>query len=82
MLLVTNNLSTTAIGLLFQILREGRGAATPTVGCEVFVDYCGKFKDGTIFDDKHRKGEPQTFNLGKGESSLNLVKVISCNGSC
>ena len=34
---------------------------------QVSVHYQGRLEDGTIFDDSHKRGEPITFTLGKGQ---------------
>ena len=36
-------------------------------GMQVAVHYQGRLEDGTIFDDSHKRGEPISFILGKGQ---------------
>ncbi|MGC6517321.1 MAG: FKBP-type peptidyl-prolyl cis-trans isomerase [Candidatus Puniceispirillaceae bacterium] len=36
-------------------------------GMKVSVHYQGRLQDGTIFDDSHKRGEPISFTLGKGQ---------------
>ena len=34
---------------------------------KVAVHYQGRLEDGTVFDDSHKRGEPISFTLGKGQ---------------
>lgn len=36
-------------------------------GMKVAVHYQGRLEDGTVFDDSHKRGEPISFTLGKGQ---------------
>lgn len=36
-------------------------------GMMVSVHYQGRLEDGTVFDDSHKRGEPISFTLGKGQ---------------
>lgn len=36
-------------------------------GMQVAVHYQGRLEDGTVFDDSHKRGEPISFTLGKGQ---------------
>ena len=36
-------------------------------GMQVAVHYQGRLEDGTVFDDSHKRGEPISFILGKGQ---------------
>ena len=36
-------------------------------GMQVSVHYQGRLEDGTIFDDSHKRGEPISFTLGRGQ---------------
>ena len=57
-----NGVITTASGLQYEVLQEGKGKspkATDNVKCH----YEGKFINGDIFDSSIRRGEPATFPL-------------------
>ena len=54
---------TTESGLQYEILREGKGAAT-TNNSMVKVHYTGKMIDGSSFDSSYDRGEPATFSAG------------------
>lgn len=51
---------TTASGLQYQILSEGKGAR-PTKENKVRVHYTGTFIDGSIFDSSVQRGQPVEF---------------------
>jgi len=51
---------TTASGLQYEVLTEGRGA-TPTADDKVTVNYRGTLVDGTEFDSSYKRGEPVSF---------------------
>lgn len=53
---------TTASGLQYQVLVEGKGAK-PKAGDVVTVNYEGRLIDGTVFDSSYENGEPLTFGL-------------------
>ena len=55
---------TTASGLQYQVLTEGKGAR-PTADDAVRVHYTGKLLDGTVFDDSTEAGEPVEFPLNR-----------------
>lgn len=57
-------------GVKKKILAMGTGWATPETGDEVEVHYVGTLEDGTKFDSSRDRGDPFTFNLGKG----NVIK--------
>ena len=55
-----NGVKTTASGLQYRILTEGKGAvATDTSSVE--VHYEGKLIDGTVFDSSYKRNKPATF---------------------
>ena len=54
---------TTESGLQYEMLREGKGAAT-TNNSMVKVHYTGKMIDGSTFDSSYDRGEPATFSAG------------------
>ncbi|TRW17255.1 FKBP-type peptidyl-prolyl cis-trans isomerase [Glacieibacterium frigidum] len=53
---------TTASGLQYQVLTEGKGAK-PTKSDTVAVHYEGKLIDGTVFDSSYQRGQPAVFPL-------------------
>lgn len=54
---------TTASGLKYQVLAEGKGAS-PERGDRVTVHYTGTLTNGTKFDSSRDRGQPFTFALG------------------
>lgn len=55
---------TTASGLQYEVLTEGKGAK-PAATDTVKVHYEGKLLDGTVFDSSIKRGEPVTFPLNQ-----------------
>jgi FKBP-type peptidyl-prolyl cis-trans isomerase len=55
---------TTASGLQYEIIREGRGAS-PRGSDLVTVHYKGTLVDGTTFDSSYSRGEPATFRVNQ-----------------
>ena len=55
---------TTASGLQYQILTEGKGAS-PKATDKVTVHYKGTLLDGTEFDSSYKHGAPVTFPLDR-----------------
>lgn len=53
---------TTASGLQYQVLTEGKGAK-PAADAMVKVHYKGELLDGTQFDSSYERGEPAVFSL-------------------
>ncbi|MDR2021272.1 MAG: FKBP-type peptidyl-prolyl cis-trans isomerase [Treponema sp.] len=53
---------TTASGLQYEVISEGRGAA-PVLSDRVLVNYEGALIDGTVFDSSYTSGEPVEFGL-------------------
>lgn len=58
-------------GVLKEIIKEGEGGDTPTLGCKVRVHYIGTLLDGTKFDSSRDRGKPFKFDLGRG----NVIKA-------
>ena len=56
----------TRSGLQYQDLRVGTGAVAKA-GQTVTVNYRGTLKDGTVFDESYKRGEPYSFTLGAGQ---------------
>lgn len=69
---------TTASGLQYQVVREGKGEA-PRATDTVTVNYEGRLIDGTVFDSSYKRGQPATFPVSgviKGwTEALQLMKV-------
>jgi FKBP-type peptidyl-prolyl cis-trans isomerase FkpA len=55
---------TTATGLVYQSLQEGKGES-PRATDTVRVHYRGSFQDGREFDSSHKRGEPAEFPLNR-----------------
>ncbi|GAF01455.1 FKBP-type peptidyl-prolyl cis-trans isomerase [Saccharicrinis fermentans] len=56
------NVVTTASGLQYEIIKEGKGPK-PTPADKVKVHYHGTLLDGTVFDSSVDRGEPATFGV-------------------
>lgn len=56
--------STTASGLQFEVLKEGEGAK-PQSTSNVTVHYHGTLIDGTVFDSSVQRGTPATFGVNQ-----------------
>lgn len=59
-----DEVSTTASGLQFEVLREGEGAK-PQATSNVTVHYHGTLIDGTVFDSSVQRGTPATFGVNQ-----------------
>jgi FKBP-type peptidyl-prolyl cis-trans isomerase FkpA len=59
---VKPNIKTTASGLQYEVITEGKGPA-PTAKDTVKVNYKGTLIDGTTFDSSYDRGQPITFPL-------------------
>lgn len=55
-----------AADLEITVLENGNGVVAE-LGMLVAVHYQGRLTDGTVFDDSHKRGEPISFTLGKGQ---------------
>src|SRR6266508_3093776 len=70
----------TASGLEYIEVEAGTGTQAES-GKTVSVHYTGKFQDGKVFDSSISRGEPITFQLGKGkvikgwDEGIALMKV-------
>jgi len=58
--------TTTASGLGYELLAEGKPGTTPVPGDRVKVHYTGWLTNGTKFDSSRDRGEPIAFVLGVG----------------
>lgn len=52
-------------GLQYKIIKEGRGAKSPTATDTVRTHYHGTLIDGTVFDSSKERGQPVDFEVGK-----------------
>ncbi len=72
--------TTTASGLQYEVLREGKGAK-PKASDAVKVHYAGTLLDGTEFDSSYKRGEPISFPLSNvipgWTEGVQLMKVGS-----
>ncbi len=57
------NIKTTASGLEYEVLTEGKGTAHPSATDNVTVHYKGTLLDGSEFDSSYSRNEPATFPL-------------------
>jgi FKBP-type peptidyl-prolyl cis-trans isomerase len=56
---------TTASGLQYEVLTQGKGAKHPSASDLVEVNYEGKLLDGKIFDSSYQRGESISFPLNR-----------------
>lgn len=56
---------TTASGLQYEILTQGKGAKHPSASDLVEVNYEGKLLDGKVFDSSYQRGESISFPLNR-----------------
>lgn len=75
----SNQWTTTASGLKYQVLKHGTGTVSPKATDTVKVHYHGTFPDGRVFDSSVQRGEPATFPLNQviagWTEGLQLMKV-------
>jgi FKBP-type peptidyl-prolyl cis-trans isomerase len=73
------DMTTTASGLKYQVLKHGTGTVSPKATDTVKVHYEGKLLDGTVFDSSIARGQPATFPLNAvipgWTEGLQLMKV-------
>jgi FKBP-type peptidyl-prolyl cis-trans isomerase len=74
-----DDLTTTASGLKYQVLKHGTGTVSPKPTDKVKVHYHGTLLDGTVFDSSVERGEPASFPLNAvipgWTEGLQLMKV-------
>lgn len=58
-------LTTSDSGLMYSIIEEGEGSASPKMGQNVTVHYTGTLLDGTKFDSSVDRGSPAQFAVGQ-----------------
>jgi len=72
-------MTTTASGLKYQVLKHGTGTVSPKATDTVTVNYEGKLLDGTVFDSSIARGQPASFPLNAvipgWTEGLQLMKV-------
>jgi FKBP-type peptidyl-prolyl cis-trans isomerase len=75
----SSEMTTTASGLKYQVLKHGTGTASPKATDTVTVNYEGRLLDGTVFDSSIARGQPTTFPLNQvipgWTEGLQLMKV-------
>jgi FKBP-type peptidyl-prolyl cis-trans isomerase len=75
----TNEWTTTASGLKYQVMKKGNGTVSPKASDTVKVHYHGTLLDGTVFDSSVQRGEPISFPLNGvipgWTEGLQLMKV-------
>jgi FKBP-type peptidyl-prolyl cis-trans isomerase len=74
-----SEMTTTASGLKYQVLKHGTGTVSPKATDTVNVHYHGTLLDGTVFDSSVERGEPISFPLNRviagWTEGLQLMKV-------
>jgi len=74
-----NEMTTTASGLKYQVLKKGTGTVSPKATDTVNVHYHGTLLNGTVFDSSVERGQPISFPLNaviRGwTEGLQLMKV-------
>ena len=66
------------MGVDIETLKPGDGASFPRAGNKVICHYVLTLTNGTKVDSSRDRGQPFSFNLGRGEVSCYLiVKQIS-----
>src|SRR5450631_4265700 len=75
----TGEMTTTASGLKYLVLKHGTGTVSPKATDTVKVHYEGKLLDGTVFDSSIARGQPISFPLNRvipgWTEGLQLMKV-------
>jgi FKBP-type peptidyl-prolyl cis-trans isomerase len=59
------NIKTTASGLQYEVLTQGKGTVSPSATDTVTVHYKGTTLDGTEFDSSYSRGAPASFPLNR-----------------
>jgi len=76
---VSGEMTTTASGLKYQLLKSGGGTVSPKATDTVKVHYHGTLLNGTVFDSSVQRGEPISFPLNQvipgWTEGLQLMKV-------
>ena len=72
---------TTTSGLVYSVLQEGDGSASPVFGDRVKVHYSGWLTNGTLFDSSRQRGEPAEFAVGRVIEGWNEALGLMSPGS-
>jgi peptidylprolyl isomerase len=56
---------TTASGLQYEVLTQGKGETNPSAASKVKVHYHGTLADGTVFDSSVERNSPISFGLNQ-----------------
>lgn len=56
-----NEVTTTASGLQYKVVKKGQDGPSPVGSQNVTVNYHGTFPDGTVFDSSYNRGAPIDF---------------------
>ncbi len=59
------DVTTTASGLQYKVLKAGNGGEKPTAASNVTVHYEGRLLSGKVFDSSYKRGEKISFGLGQ-----------------
>lgn len=74
-----SDMTTTASGLKYQVLKKGTGTVSPKATDTVNVHYHGTLLNGTVFDSSVERGQPISFPLNQvirgWTEGLQLMKV-------
>lgn len=68
-------------GLVYSVLQEGDGSASPVFGDRVKVHYSGWLTNGTLFDSSRQRGEPAEFAVGRVIEGWNEALGLMSPGS-
>jgi len=61
----SGEMTTTASGLKYQVLKRGTGTVSPKATDTVKVHYHGTLLNGTVFDSSVQRGQPISFGLNQ-----------------
>ncbi len=75
----STNMTTTASGLKYEVMKHGTGTVSPKATDTVKVHYVGTLLNGTVFDSSIARGQPISFPLNQvipgWTEGLQLMKV-------
>jgi len=61
----SDEVKTTASGLMYQVLKRGTGTVSPKATDAVTVHYHGTLLNGTVFDSSVKRNQPASFRLNQ-----------------